>query len=359
MADSQSNLYNISNSGKLLLECLLKIFPKVDKEIKSYINILKNDDMEMLYEQAKEDFSQKKAYFREGSLYAFYPKVEVLNLIKIIVPLNFICYYLDSLCNLVATKDEANFKQMYSALLDIAEPERTKGNYFKYNTGRKNSDLLNILVDYCRNQIKTLPSYNIVKESIIKYIYYYIDIQVYKHMNKEVRDSLLKTWAGSFIKNYPDIYWWEFASASESLFGIFALIAASYDPNLSLSEVNTLVSVYFPWICCLHTLLNHYINFQEHFQLGKLNFTYYYKNLKQCEARLSFFIDKSLLLCTKLKHGDFHATVIKVLIAAYLSDPKASFGMNKLSSSNLLIQPPPPTGTYYKACRLLRNIKAL
>ncbi|HHW32244.1 MAG TPA: DUF2600 family protein [Clostridiaceae bacterium] len=359
MADSQCNLYGSSDYSKLLLTCFIKVFPKVDREIKSYINILKNDDMELLYEQLAEDFSEKKTYFREGSLYAIYPGVKVPDIIKIIVPLNFLCYYLDNLCNLSATKEEANFRQMYTALLDITEPERLKSNYFKYNTVKKKSDLLNNLVDLCRNQLKTLPSYNVIKKSIIKFINYYIDIQVYKHMNKDLRDDLLKTWADNYTSSYPEIYWWEFASSSESLFGIFSLIAAAYDPNLSSSEVNTLVSVYFPWICGLHSLLNHYINYQEHFQLGKLNYTYYYRNLKQCEERLSFFIDKSLLLCTKLKHGDFHATVIKALIAAYLSDPRASFGMNKLTSSKLLIQPPPPTGAYYKVCQLLRYIKAI
>lgn len=347
------------NPSNLILNYLIKIFPEVDREMKSYINAFENIEIGMLPEQALLDFNEKKPYLREGNIYSLYPGVKSSDMIKIITSFNMASYYLDNICESMLVKDETAFKQMYLALIDAVDYEKPTSDYFKYCPNKCNDKSLNILVEFCRNHLKILPSYDVVKDTVKRYVQYYCDLQTYKHMEKESREDYLKTWSSCHLEQFKNISWWEFASASESFLGVFALFALAYSPDLTSKEVSTLDSVYFPWICSMHSMLNHYINVQEHSQIGRLNFISYYRNLKECEERLSLFIDKSLMHCSNLKYPEFHATVIKVFIATYLSDPRASFGMNKLSSSNFLKQPPPPIDIYYKACRFLRLIKAV
>ena len=49
-------------------------------------------------------------------MYALYPDVELTGIVKIIVSLNFMCYYLDWICNLTSTKNESNLRQVYSLI---------------------------------------------------------------------------------------------------------------------------------------------------------------------------------------------------------------------------------------------------
>ena len=59
MPRNEHELCMQNNSCKLLLKCLIKVFPRIDREIKSYLNILKNDETEILYDQAMEDFAKE------------------------------------------------------------------------------------------------------------------------------------------------------------------------------------------------------------------------------------------------------------------------------------------------------------
>lgn len=350
------------NPTQLILNCLFKVLPKADREMKSYLTSLSPpyaDGVDFFDEQTVKHLLKKGLYLKGECIYTLYPKVKLSNMIKIITSFKMIIYFIDNYCNKLTVKNEAAFRQLYLALLDAVDPKRSINNYFKYCPDKKYNESLQIFVEFCRNQLKDLPSYCLVSETIKKYIQYYSDLQIYKHIGEKSRDELIKTWIGYYINQYQGIYWWEFASSLESLLGVFALFAIAYDPDLTAQEVITLDSVYFPWVCSMHSLLNHYVNAQDHYQVDNLNFTSYYKNLKQCEERLSFFIEKSLIYCSKLKYSDFHSTIIKTFIAIYLSDPRAFFAMYKLSSMNLLTQPTPPTTYYYRVYRFLRFIKVV
>lgn len=343
----------------LVLKFIKNVFPEVDRQLKSWTAMCGALDDGKLGEQALASIRSKRFHAQGGSIYALYPNVDLKGTVKFIVSLQTISDYLDNLCDRTGIKDEASFRQLHLSMLDAVDPGRKICNYYKFYPYKNDSGYLKKLVEECRHQIDNLPSYNLVMNTIKRYVQLYSDLQTYKHLGNEVREDYLKTWANYYLKQYPDISCWEFSAAAGSTLGVFMMFAAASDPALTMDDVKAVDSAYFPWVCSLHILLDYYIDAQEDLKMGDLNFTYYYKNLKHCEARLSYFFERSLEQCSGLRYPEFHITIVKGLMAMYLSDPKASWGLNKLASWNLLKKGGKDLKLYYNLCRLLRFAKVI
>jgi tetraprenyl-beta-curcumene synthase len=350
---------NYDSGLKLVLKFIMNIFPEVDKQLKSWTFLGRTLDDAMLGEQALSSIKSKKFHAQGGSIYALYPNVDPKGAVKFIVSLQTISDYLDNLCDRAGIQDEPSFRQLHLSMLDAVDTGRKMSDYYKYYPYKSDNGYLNKLVEECRSQITKLPSYYLVQDIIKKYVHLYSDLQTYKHLAENIREEQLKTWASYYTRQYPGISCWEFSAAAGSTLGMFMLFAAASDPGLTITEVKNIDYAYFPWICSLHILLDYYIDAQEDFQMGDLNFTYYYKNLKHCEERLSYFLQKSIEHCAPLRHPEFHLTIVRGLLAMYLSDPKASWGLNKLASQNLLLHGGKEIKLYYNMCRLLRAVKIM
>jgi len=344
---------------KLIYKFVWYILPEVKKQLGALAIKSIEVENDILQEQAMLAVRHKKFYSQGGSILALYPGVDMKRAVSFMVSLQTICEYLDKLCDRADVKNEQVFRQLYLAILDAVDKYRGINNYYYYYPYKNDGCFLSSLVEICTEQTIGLPSYNLVIEPVKKYIQLYSDLQTYKHLDNSIREESIKTWAEYYTGRYPDISWWEFSAATGSILGIFALYAASFNPSLTIQEVKAIEQAYFPWVCGLHILLAHYIESQENTYMGNLNFTQYYKNLKQCEERIGFFAKRSLESCLSLCFPEFHITVIKGLLAMYLSDPKAHIGLNNLASRNILLGNGPGTALYHKLCRALRIAGAL
>lgn len=338
----------------LVYNFVTKVFPEVDRQLKHWTECCCNIKHDILRAQAFQSISDKKFHAQGGSVYSLYPNADMQSITKFIVSFQTISDYLDNLCDRAGVLDEASFRQLHQSMLDAVDTARPVNDYYKYYPYKNDGLYLKCLVEECRSQITKLPSYDKISPSLIKYIQLYSNLQTYKHMAKDIREERLISWASQYSSEFPEISCWEFSAATGSTLGMFVLLAAACNPNLSADEVKAINAAYFPWICGLHILLDYYIDSHEDLQEGDLNFTYYYSDLKSCEERLSFFIVRSLECCASLPYPDFHITVIKGLLAMYLSDPKADWGLNSISSKNIIKNSPVKAGTYYSICKLLR-----
>lgn len=335
------------------------VFPEVDKQLEHWIGHCEKVSNDILRTQALASINSKKFHAQGGSIYALYPYVNVKSAIKFIVSLQTISDYLDNLCDRTGVKDEVSFRQLHLSMLDAISPEGPINDYYLYYPFKNDGSYLKSLVEECRLHLASLPSYHLVADTIKKYVQLYCDLQTYKHLDKSIREDKLISWAWKHSEQHPDVSCWEFSAATGSTLGIFVLFAAASDPNLTEETVKSIDSAYFPWVCGLHILLDYYIDAQEDRQEGDLNFTYYYSNLKCCEDRLTFFMRQAVKACSSLPYPRFHITIIKGLLAMYLSDPKATWGLNRITSRNLLKNGYPGTGVYHNICRFLRLVKKL
>ena len=343
----------------LIIRLIKSAFPRVNTELDNWMNLSGRASDALLKDQALSSLKHKKFHVQGGSVYALYPGVDLDRTIKFIVSFQTISDYLDNLCDRAGVKDEKSFRQLHLALLDSINPSGEKSDYYLYYPYKKDNNYLDALVDECRRQISGLPSYSAVVERMKYYIGLYSDLQTLKHLDENTRmDSLIK-WCSMHLKNYPDLSWWEFSAATGSTLGIFMLFAAAFNPSLDTKEVSIIHEAYFPWICGVHILLDYYIDAMEDREMGDLNFTSFYATQKHCEERLSFFITQAFEYSSNLKYQEYHATIIKGLLAMYLSDPKAMTGINKMTSYNLIEKGGSKTLLYHFICKLLRSARKL
>ena len=344
---------------KLISEYLKKAMPEVDVQLSKWIKCCSCAGDDELKKQALSSIEKKKFHAQGGSIYSLYPSTVFNEAVSFIVAFQTISDYLDNLCDRAGVTEEAAFRELHQAMFDAVNPAGVLNDYYYSYPYKNDGAYLERLVETCRCSIENLPAYDKVSGMILKYVRLYSDLQTYKHLELNTREEILKKWAEARLKEYPHISWWEFSAATGSTLGIFLLIAAAHNPEFDQNDVDLMDKAYFPWVCGLHILLDYFIDSEEDLKSGDLNFTAYYESSRQCRERMMFFIERSFLECASLPHPKIHFTVIRGLLAMYLSDPKAAKGVKRRISRELLKKGGSRTLIYFYLCKLLRRMKKL
>ncbi len=339
---------------RLIKEFVEDVWPMVDMKLEEYSGRARQAEDEMLAQQALASIRDKRFHALGGSVYALYPGADRVNMIRFITALQTISDYLDNLCDRAGVEDEQAFRQLHLSMRDAVDPSVAVADYYAYYPYKADNGYLKALVEECRAAIAGAPSYPLVKDKILQLVALYTDLQALKHLGKDRREEKLWAWAERELKDYPHIYRWEFSAAAGSTLGVFVLFAAAHNPQLEEVEILRLHSAYFPWIAGLHILLDYFIDSEEDIASGDLNFTHYYKDPAFCCQRLSYFIDRSVAGSMALKHPGFHLTVVKGVLAMYLTDPKAISVKNKPVTRKLIRKGGAAAVLYARICRLLR-----
>ncbi len=343
----------------LISKFVKDVFPLVDLQLNQWIDKCDNISDKMLKKQALSSIANKRFHAQGGSVYSLYPGTMLENTISFIVAFQTISDYLDNLCDRADVLDETAFRKLHEAMLDAVDPSPNTHDYYLYYPYKDDGGYLKKLVEECKLKIRSLPSYKIVETPIKNYVKNYSNLQALKHLSTDIRESKLKDWATSLLLPYPALNWWEISAATGSTLGIFILFSAAHNPLLTSDEVYSIAEAYFPWVTGLHILLDYFIDIDEDKKNGDLNFISFYENIEQCKERLIFFLKNSLNKCSALRYPSFHHTVIKGLIAMYLSDSKAKMGLCKHISRSMLNKSGLRTVMYYEVCVLLRRMRQL
>ena len=339
----------------LLTRFVTRVFPRVEKELKRWQELIKTAGDAELRHQGLASIEKKKFHCLGGSIYTLMEGAHEQTL-PFIVAFQTISDYLDNLCDRAGCLDAAAFRQLHLAFTDALEPDKPLNDYYQLYPHKDDAGYLQALVEECRRIIKKLPSYHIVKESALNLALLYCDLQTYKHTHYQVREKQLKDWFARYAADHQDLYWWEFAAATGSTLGIFALIAAAGQPNLDCTEAAELTSSYFPWICGLHILLDYFIDQEEDILGGDLNFVSYYPDQEMCRQRMILFQNNALKCAAALPEPLFHVTVVKGLPAFYLSDPKVrDQGLDDIARELLEVGGGMKTLRMHRVCRSLRK----
>lgn len=299
------------------------IFPLVDNELNIWKAKASKSPDRVLATQALSSIRDKSFHAQGGSFYALYPGVDSNISVKLIVAYQTISDYLDNLCDRAEVYDEQAFSYLHLAMTDALDAGIDIHDYYKYYPYNNDGGYLPSLVNECRRCISKLPSYYLVKDSAIYYAKLYSNLQVYKHLKLETREKKMFDWAYSHVSTYPGIMPSEFCAASGSTLLIFMLFSLSSKPSISGAEIEAIKGTYFPWICGLHIMLDYFIDYNEDIKNKDLNFVQFYKNQDELLERLRLYIDKSEQMVKTLYNPHFHKTIIKGLLAMYLSDKKA------------------------------------
>jgi len=341
-------------STKLILKLHNHVLPRADRMASTWEKRLNKTNVGMIFSLSGKPSYQKWNYLRECSILSLYPQGDLINSLRFIVPFTIITNYLKELIRREGPKDAVSLSQLFNSLIDSVDVSHTSEDYYLYHPYINDNGYLQALTEECRRQILKNNNFALIAGSIKKYAKLYSDLQFFKFISEPYRKEMIHTWSKKYNMGSADPLSFEYFVAADSIFGIVALFACSLSREITSDEINKICEVYFPWICGLQKLLENYLNAQEDIGNSTYNPTNYYKNLKICEERISFFAQKSLELCETLKHPDFHRGVVEYLLWMYLSDPRALAGINKLASFNIIKNAELKGKLNYNLCKLFR-----
>ncbi len=310
-----------------------------------------------LRHEALDSLSHKRFHADGGCVYAAFDLAYTKPLVSVIIALQTISDYLDNLCDRTGSYDINDFTQLHHAMRDAVRPDTNLRDYYAYRNHADDNGYLNSLVVTCQSILKNLPGYNNVQERVEWLVERYCELQAYKHTIPEKRAELLQAWAAPYRNDYPNLHWWEFAAATGSTLGMFALIQAATNP-ITRETGETVFQAYFPWICGLHILLDYLIDLDEDNREGDFNFVCCYPSVDDGRRRLRTILQQSRLSAASLHDGNpIHRFVVKGLLGMYLSDRKAARQRLVRRARSLVWSCGPTAWLFYVACILYRIVR--
>lgn len=343
-----------------LIQYAFKVLPEVRRQEKA---VLTAKNMCIPHQAFPDPDNQESQYDQLDPhtliccLFALFHASDIKNTIHFILSLHTLRNILESYRSKKNTTEEGEIRALFGCLACAADPSRSSTCAFVLSPESISTSASSqiCLSDQCRLQLAILPSYKQVALKIKKYMQLYIDLQSYRHYPAPLSKEILKNWCSAYLMRYPEISEWEFCAAADSFVGIAAMFAAASIPGITNEEASLLDEACFPWLSGLSSLLNEAIRARSADSADSLNFTCFYRNLKECEERILFFEEKAEKACLKLKNHDQYIRLIKTMTSIYLTDSEADFGMLRLATANILKKTSSPA--YILPCRLMRLFK--
>lgn len=346
-------------SLSLVTRFVTTVFPQVSRELTIWQQHAAACPEQELAKQALASIRHKKFHCLGGSIYSLYPNSSRQSLLRLIVALQTISDYLDNLCDRTGIYDETAFHQLHLAMTEALDPDAGISDYYAAYPLKEDGGYLTALVTACRREAASLPAYQLVKPHVLQLANLYSTLQTLKHLHPAVREEKMLSWINTLLPAYPNLNPWEFAAATGSTLGMFMLCAAASNAALTSQQAAALQQAYFPYIAGLHILLDYYIDAAEDREHGDLNFVAYYKNSRQTAERLVWISRQALTVANSLPEPVFHNSVVKGLLAMYLSDPKTTPLPERTIKNALLKQAGRYTQVLYSICRGLRLARIL
>ncbi|MBD2872971.1 tetraprenyl-beta-curcumene synthase family protein [Paenibacillus arenilitoris] len=323
------------------------VLPGVDKELGQLRAIAERIPDPELRAQALASMASKKFHCQGGGVYAAANLEHRDKLIPLIVALQTISDYLDNLCDRSTSLDPDDFRLLHQSMLDAVNPGVPLRDYYALRAENDDGGYLHHLVTTCQTQAEKLPSYGSVRKHVTELVGLYADLQVYKHIRKDLREQHLLAWWERHRGDYPNLRWNEFAAATGSTLGMFMLFLAAGEETLSEQDAAAIKSIYFPHVCGLHILLDYLIDQEEDYAGGDLNFCNYYEDGTQLAHRMDLIVNRAREDVEKLPASRFHRLIIEGLLALYLSDPKVRRQADVKDVSRKLMKNSPLTRLFF------------
>lgn len=301
-----------------------------------------------LRKQAIDSMTSKQFHCQGGAVYAVANLAERHVLIPLIVAFQTISDYLDNLCDRSTSQSEQDFRLLHQSMLDAINPKASVKNYYAKREETEDGGYLQQLVRTCQSCILLLPSFGVVYPYIKQLVSLYCDLQVYKHLSKDIRESKLRSWWEDHHHLAPKLKWNEFAAATGSTLGVFMLFQAASKAELKVEEALNIRNRYFPDICALHILLDYFIDQEEDRIGGDLNFCHYYESPEMVVHRLETVVEYALKASQLLEQPKFHRMVVEGLLALYLSDPKVKQQQNVDNITRKIMRKSPLMRFFFK-----------
>lgn len=283
----------------------------------------------------------------------FAPRLGRYDLARLLVDLQGIFDYADTLMEQPNRAPRANARRLHDACIAALQPQGSPhAYYYEYHARRDDGGYLVSLIERCRAAVCALPSYTVVADAVLRHTWRVVFYQSRINLATTGDHPALARWASKQPAGLQ-LKWWEIGAASGSSLAIFAHLAAASDPNLTRSEVEAIEALYWPWAEALHILLDSLIDRAEDRATDQRNLLDYYASQDEMTERLG------LLATEMVKRAEavppHHQLILAAMVALYLSDEQAWTPSARPATERIL----EATGTFARPALLLLRLRRM
>ncbi len=243
------------------------------------------------------------------------------TVVRLLVRLQSIYQYTDTLMEQPSGDPAANARQLHTAILVALSPDRPHIDYYRHHTHDDDGGYLVELVDRGRAMLAELPSYPVVAEAVLGQAKRIVFYQSHINLAGEQDHPGLARWVELDGSSKTKQLWWEPAAASGSSLATLALLSAAANPNLTKQRAAAIEALYWPWMGALHTLLDSLIDRAEDAATGQHNLLDHYSSAEEMAERMELLAVEAVRRASAV--GVEHRLILAGMTSLYLSDPNA------------------------------------
>lgn len=213
-------------------------------------------------------------------------------------------------------------RRLHEALVYAVSLGDVCQDWYEHHPQHDDGGYLDAVLAECRRAFAELPSHATVEPWLRASAERVVAFQSLNLSEAQGDHDGLERWALRATPTGSDLRWWETAAAAGSSLEVHALIAAAASPRLSGDDARALAEAYFPWIGCLHSLLDNLIDKHEDEAAGHRSLLAYYDPPRAAE-RLAQLTACARDAADNLPNRRPHRVMLSGMIANYLSTQEA------------------------------------
>lgn len=267
--------------------------------------------------------AEQRTHIDGAASFSILPPARSPTLLRLLVAYEIIWDYLDNINERSASVGVANGLQLHRALVDALDPTRPIADYFCRSPWPDDGGYLRALVVACRAHCGHLPSYQTVREPLIREAARGQICALNHAPDVRERDALLRVWTKREFPHGHEAEWFELTGAASTNLTIFALMALASEPDCSQPAIAEITRAYFPWISVLTAMLDSYVDQAEDAESGSHSYIAHYEAPKLGVERIGQLMRRCILEARSLGMGEKHAVIAGCMFAMYLSRDSA------------------------------------
>jgi tetraprenyl-beta-curcumene synthase len=185
------------------------------------------------------------------------------------------------------------------------------------------------LAAVCRAELGCLPGRGAVAAALAECAARAGEGQSRNHAGRGGDDRALRTWAERESGAHPDLRWFEYAAASASPLGVFALLAAASRAQATAAQARETAAAYFPWVAATVWMLDSLVDRGEDARSGDRSYTGHYGSSAERATRMAELIRRAAADLAALPDAARQRLMLHGLIALYLTRAGAAEELNR------------------------------
>ncbi len=271
-------------------------------------------------QDALDALTRKRTHLDGAALLWILPRRRNVHLLRALVAYEITLEFLDNMNERAAHAGQENGRQLHLALIEALNPEAQISDYYRLHPWDDDGGYLRALVEGCREQCLSLPSYPQVRELAVREATRAQVLAINHDPNPHHRDAALGQWVTQEFNDYGEANWFELSGAATSSLAVHLLLALAAEPTFDEHNVNRACAVYFPWLSLASTMLDSYVDQFDDAVNGDHSYIAHYASRDLAVRRLGEIVERAGREARALRNGHRHAVIVACMVAMYLSN---------------------------------------